>query len=116
MHAPPAVPFRALRQAVVELDIDDLAPDHIIAFPHHLEKVRSNSVATRNRNARLAAVHVFARFVATNHPEQLELCQRFLAVPCKPARTRMVEHLEADEVAAGTVRTVPGPEHFELFR
>ncbi|HEY6172978.1 MAG TPA: hypothetical protein VIX73_00990 [Kofleriaceae bacterium] len=56
-----------MRQAVVELDIDDLAPDHIIAFPHHREKVRSNSVATRN--ARLAAVHVFARFVATNHPE-----------------------------------------------
>jgi len=86
------------RRAVVKLDFDDLTPDDIIAFLHYLEKIRSNSVATRN--ARLAAIHAFARFVATNHPEHLELCQRLLAVPFKRARSRIVEYLEADEVAA----------------
>jgi integrase/recombinase XerD len=86
------------RRAVVKLDFDDLTPDDIIAFLHHLEKARGNSVATRN--ARLAAIHAFARFVATNHPEHLELCQRILAIPFKRARPRIVEYLEADEVAA----------------
>lgn len=86
------------RRAVVKLDFDHLAPDDILAFLHHLEEIRSNSVTTRN--ARLAAIHAFARFVATNHPEHLELCQRILAIPFKRARSRLVEYLETDEVAA----------------
>lgn len=86
------------RRSVVKLDFDDLSPDHLIAFLHHLEMVRGNGAATRN--ARLAAVHAFARFVATNHPEHLELCQRILAVPFKRARPRIVEYLEGAEVAA----------------
>ncbi len=86
------------RRAVVKLDFDDLPPDEILAFLHHLEKIRRNSVATRN--ARLAAIHAFARFAATNHPEHLELCQRILAIPFKRARPRIVEYLERDEVAA----------------
>ncbi len=86
------------RRAVVKLDFDDLAPDDIIAFLHHLEKIRRNSVATRN--ARLAALHAFARFVASNHPEHLELCQRILAIPFKRARPRIVEYLEAEEITA----------------
>ena len=77
------------RRAVVKLDFDDLTPDDIIAFLHHLEKIRGNSVTTRN--ARLAAIHAFARFVAANHPEHLELCLRVLAVPCRRARPRIVE-------------------------
>lgn len=86
------------RRTIVKLDFDHLAPNDIIAFLHHLEKIRGNSVTTRN--ARLAAVHAFARFVAANHPEHLELCQRILAVPFKRARPRIVEYLEADEIAA----------------
>jgi integrase/recombinase XerD len=83
---------------VVKLDFDDLSPDSIIAFLAHLEEARGNTAATRN--ARLAAIHSFARFAATNHPEHLELCQRLLAVPFKRARPRLVEYLEASEVAA----------------
>lgn len=83
---------------VVKLDFDDLSPDSIIAFLAHLEEDRGNTAATRN--ARLAAVHSFVRFAATNHPEHLELCQRLLAVPFKRARPRLVEYLEAREVAA----------------
>jgi integrase/recombinase XerD len=86
------------RRPVVKLDLADMAPDHIIAFLHHLEMARANSAATRN--ARLAAIHAFARFVATNHPEHLELCQRILAVPFKRSRPRIVQYLEAAEIAA----------------
>lgn len=83
---------------VVALDFDDLAPDHILAFLDHLEADRHNGAATRN--ARLAAVHAFARYAAASDPEHLELCQRILAVPFKRARMRVVEYLEADELRA----------------
>jgi integrase/recombinase XerD len=92
--------FLAVRRKrpVVALDLHDLGPDDVLAFLDHLEADRCNSTATRN--VRLAAVHAFARYVATNHPEHLELCQRLLAVPFKRARLRVVEYLETDEIRA----------------
>lgn len=86
------------RRDVVQLDLEHLLPDDILAFLHHLETERHNAVPTRN--ARLAAIHAFARFTAIEHPEHLELCQRILAVPFKRARPRLVEYLEAREIAA----------------
>jgi integrase/recombinase XerD len=83
---------------VVDLDLVDLDPDSILAFLEELETGRGNCVATRN--ARLAAIHSFARFVAAQHPEHLEACQRLLAVPTKRATLRVVEYLEADEIGA----------------
>lgn len=92
--------FLAARHArpVIALDFGDLAPDHILAFLDHLETERRNSAATRN--ARLAAVHAFARYAAGDHPEHIELCQRILAVPFKRSRPRLVEYLEAEEIRA----------------
>jgi site-specific recombinase XerD len=87
-----------LGRDVVALDFADLAPEHILAFLDHLEVERKNSVTTRN--TRLAAVHAFVRFAAGRQPEQLELCQRLLAVPFKRARQRVVDYLEADEMRA----------------
>lgn len=84
--------------SVVKLDFKDVAPDDIVAFLQHLERQRGNSATTRN--ARLAAIHSFARFVASTSPEHLELCQRILAVPFKRARPRLVEYFESGEVAA----------------
>lgn len=83
---------------VVTLHFDDLAPDHILAFLDHLEADRHNGAATRN--ARLAAVHAFARYAAANHPEHLELCQQILAVPFKRARLRVIEYLETNQLRA----------------
>jgi len=92
--------YLATRQGcpVDKLDLDCLCPDSVLAFLDHLEQSRGNSAVTRN--ARLAAVHAFAHFVATQSPEHLELCQRLLAVPFKRARTRTVEYLEAAEFQA----------------
>jgi integrase/recombinase XerD len=86
------------RRAVVALDLADLVPDEILAFLDHLEAERHNSPSTRN--ARLAAVHAFARHTATSHPEHLELCQRLLAIPFKRARPRVVEYLEMEQMRA----------------
>jgi integrase/recombinase XerD len=85
-------------RAVVELDLQDLTPEDVLAFLDHLEADRRNGAATRN--ARLAAIHAFARYTAANHPEHLEFSQRVLAVPFKRARQRLVEYLEVDEVRA----------------
>ncbi len=86
------------RRPLVHLDFEDLTIDDLLAFLDHLEADRHNDAATRN--ARLAAIHAFARYAAAGHPEQLELCQRLLAVPFKRARLRVVEYLESDEVRA----------------
>jgi integrase/recombinase XerD len=83
---------------VASLDLGDLSVENVLAFLDHLEIDRDNDCATRN--ARLAAIHTFARYVAGGYPEYLELCQSLLAVPFKRARLRIVEYLEADEMRA----------------
>jgi site-specific recombinase XerD len=92
--------FLAVRhnRPVVDLDLDCLDVDSVLAFLDHLEQGRRNCVATRN--ARLAAVHAFARYAATRQPECLDTYQRLLAVPFKRGRTRAVEYLEAEEFGA----------------
>ncbi len=104
-------------RAVVDLDLADLAPDQILVFLDHLEGERGNGAATRN--ARLAAVHAFARHVATSHPEHLERCQRLLAIPFKRARPRVVEYLELEEMrallAAPDARTPAGQRDHALL-
>jgi integrase/recombinase XerD len=85
-------------RSVARLDVEALRPQEIIDFLHHLEADRQNSAATRN--VRLAAVHAFFRYLATEHPDRLEHCQRVLAVPFKRARPRIVEYLEYEEIEA----------------
>jgi integrase/recombinase XerD len=81
---------------VVQLDFDHLAPDDVLAFLDHLERDRGNCVSTRN--ARLAAIHAFARHAAAGAPEHIELCQSLLAIPFKRAAAPAVEYLDADEI------------------
>ena len=92
--------FLAVRSQrdVVDLDLADLTSDGVMAFLDHLEVERANCAATRN--VRLAAIHAFARFVASQQPQHLELCQRLLAVPFKRASSRIVEYLDAEEMRA----------------
>jgi integrase/recombinase XerD len=99
--------FLAVRTArpVVELGLGDLDPDAVVAFLGHLEQERGNGVSTRN--ARLAAIHAFVRYVATQDPEWLETCQRLLAVPFKRAPIGTVDYLEANEIRALLEATDP---------
>jgi integrase/recombinase XerD len=92
--------FLAARRGlhVVDLDIRDIDPEGVLEFLNDLEIVRGN--CARTRNARLAAIHAFATFLAGRHPEHIETCQRLLAVPFKRAPSRVVEYLEADEIGA----------------
>jgi Phage integrase, N-terminal SAM-like domain len=67
------------RRSVADLDVEDLGPQDVLEFLHHLEVERRNIAATRN--VRLAAIHAFFRYCAAEHPERIEHCQRVLAVP-----------------------------------
>ena len=67
------------KRPVIKLDLDRLDADSILAFLDNLEQERGNCATTRN--ARLAAVHAFARFVAALYPEHLDTCQRLMAIP-----------------------------------
>lgn len=92
--------FLAVRHGcgVVDLGLQHLRAEDVLAFLDHLEAERKNSVATRN--ARLAAIHAFTRFLAARDPEQVEGAQRLLAVPIKRGPTRAVDYLEGDEIRA----------------
>lgn len=83
---------------VVNLSLQHLGADDVLAFLDYLETERKNSVATRN--AHLAAIHSFARFLATRNPEQMETARRLLSVPIKRGPSRTVEYLEEHEIRA----------------
>lgn len=84
--------------SVVNLDFDHITPGAVIAFLDYLEAERHDGASTRN--ARLAAIRSFARFAATRSPENLEQCQRLLAIPTKRTRSKVIEYLEGQEIRA----------------
>jgi len=86
------------RRAVINLTLDNINRDRIIAFLDHIETERHNSAATRN--IRLAAIHSFFRYLASVSPEHLCKCQQILSIPFKRTSTREIEYFEFDEISA----------------
>ena len=106
------------KRPVERLDITDLDRDRVMRFLDHIETVRGNGVATRN--ARLAALHTVARFLAAEHPQHLEMLQAVLGIPFKRgAREAPIEYFETQEMAAlmqSIDRTAPGGQRdYALF-
>jgi integrase/recombinase XerD len=90
---------RETERPVEQLEVADLTADRVLAFLSSLEHERENGIATRN--ARLGAIHVFARFVASHRPEHLESLQRIMGLPFKRgAHEAPIEYLERAEVEA----------------
>ena len=87
------------------LTVEDFTPILISEFLDHLERVRGNG--NRTRNARLAAIHAFAHYVALNEPAHALLCQRLLAIPSRRFERKVVQFLSADEMNA--LLTIPDP-------
>lgn len=85
-------------RAPSKLLTQELDASFIEKFLRHLEQNRGNSV--RTRNARLAAVHAFFRFVAISEPALGLQCQRILAIPAKRYEHGPVEFLTDEEAAA----------------
>jgi site-specific recombinase XerD len=81
-----------------KLKIEDLDVTLVEEFLVYVETRRRNSA--RSRNARLAAIRSFFRFVATQEPAYMLHCQRILALPSKRHVRRTVEFLDRAEMNA----------------
>jgi len=98
--ASPAIPGFTIPTAPEASHQSARTPDGpvILAFLNHLESQRHNSV--RSRNARLAALRSFFRFVAFRRPDRVDLVTRVLAIPVKRTVRRLVHALTRDEMDA----------------
>jgi integrase/recombinase XerD len=83
-------------RAPTKLRIEDIDAAIVGDFLAHVESKRSNSA--RSRNARLAAIRSFFRFVAMCEPAHMLHCQRILAMPSKRYVRRTVEFLDRAEM------------------
>jgi site-specific recombinase XerD len=81
-----------------ELEIEDFDASFIGEFLDYLEAKRGNTA--RTRNARLAAIRSFFRYVALSEPAHALLCQRVLAMPSKRHEHRTIEFLDRPEIDA----------------
>lgn len=87
-----------LRKPPTALPLADLDAALVLAFLQHIEKRRGNSA--RTRNARLAAIHSFFRFVALQEPAHTAAAQRVLAIPTKKSERKLVTSLNRAEQEA----------------
>ena len=84
------------RKSCTDLTMDDLTPNLVRQFLEHLNGIRKNSV--RTRNARLAGIHAFFRYLSTTEPRLIAHCQSILAVPFKRHARPVLGYLEKEEV------------------
>ena len=87
-----------LNKAPSDLLLSDVDASFVSAFLDQLERKRKNS--SRTRNARLAAIHSFFRFVALEEPGASAACQRVLAIPTKRTARRLITALTRVEIEA----------------
>lgn len=106
-----------LRKAPSALALTDLGAPFIVRFLAHLEKERRNAISTRN--ARLAALHSFFRYVALREPSHAALIQRVLAIPHKRTEKKLVAFLTRPEfealLAAPDQATLLGRRNYALL-
>jgi site-specific recombinase XerD len=100
----------AMTRPAAKLQVEDLTVDRILQFLTALETTRRNTI--RTRNARLAAIHSFFRYVLDSDPTLAAQCQRVLAIPLKKAARPVLGYLTDTELAHLLAQidrsTVPG--------
>ena len=105
-------------RAIESLEVADITADRVGRFLAFLETARRNSITTRN--ARLAALHTFARFLVAGNPDHMAALQQVLGIPFKRgARAAPIEYLEKTEIEillAGIDRsTLSGQRDYAMF-
>jgi site-specific recombinase XerD len=94
LHTPPS-----------QLSLEDLDAALVLEFLTHLEQERRNAAATRN--ARLAAIKTFMRFVEFHVPAALAQARQIHAIPEKRHDQGGIRHLPLREVRA--ILNAPDP-------
>jgi integrase/recombinase XerD len=86
------------RKPLATLTLAELDAPVLLAFLEHLERDRHNGI--RSRNARLAALRSFYRYIATRDPLSLPIAQRVLAIPAKRHDRPLLGFLSREEMDA----------------
>jgi len=94
-----------LRTRPSALMLEHLDVPLVLAFLDDLESTRRNT--PRSRNARLAAIKSFARFVEYRVPSCLQQVHSLLAIPSKKTDEKLIAYLTRDEMQA--VLDAPDP-------
>lgn len=81
-----------------ELHIEQIDMPLVVSFLEHIERDRGNSASTRN--ARLAAIKAFIRYVEYRVPSTLAQANQIHAIPSKRYENRLIKHLPMNEVRA----------------
>lgn len=81
---------------VERLTLDKITKEIVIAFLDHLQKARKCSSSTRN--ARLAAIHSFYRYLQGEAPEYLNEIQKILSIRFKKAPQGSLNYLSIDGI------------------
>jgi len=89
---------KRLKIAPCRIGFEQVDAPLVVAFLNDLESKRSNGASSRN--VRLAAIRSFMRFMQYRLPSALEQIQRVLAIPMKKTDTRLVRHLNTEEIQA----------------
>lgn len=102
--------FMKEKYAVIadKLTLEQITQEKIIAFLDWIQKDRRNSVSTRN--ARLAAIHSFFRYLQYRNPINLHEWQRILSIPAKKAGKPSISYISLDGIKAlleQPIRTTP---------
>ena len=101
-----------LKLKPAKLEIEHLDPPLILAFLEHLENKRGNTA--RTRNARLAAINAFFRFLEYRAPSCLDQSRRIHAIPMKKTDQGIVGYLTREELQA--LLDAPDPRTFSGIR
>lgn len=94
-----------LKRRPTDLQIEDFGTDLIIAFLEHVEVGRGSCV--RTRNARLAAIRSFFRYVEYRVPACLDLALQVRSIPTKKTDIALIDYLDRAEIKA--LLDVPDP-------
>jgi len=92
-----------LHKTPSRLEVEDIGVPMILAFLEHIEQDRGNTA--RSRNARLAAIKSFFRFLEYRVPACLDHSLRVRAIPMK----KTDEALVAPRFRRLSTRPIPGP-------
>jgi site-specific recombinase XerD len=87
-----------LKVAPSQMELEQIDAPLVICFLNDLENTRANNASSRN--VRLAAIKSFMHFVQYRVPSALEQITRVLAIPMKKTDTRLVIHLNTEEIQA----------------
>ncbi len=81
---------------IKSLKIEHLTVEAVLAFLHHLEKDRKNSVQTRNH--RLAVIKSLAKMIRFMHPDKKRIAEVLLTIPQKRAQKKVMGFLHPEEI------------------